>query len=244
LQDQQIRRKTMAETNLKDGETRWGRMSCEKSNLAIPPDGLAGIVYFRSLQTQVGRWSQHNFGDQLAHRPAMGMFEELCELYKAILLKDTPETLDAIGDIVIYMADYHHRRGWDMGETWTVRDNPIDGSTADVILQLIGKMCHSHLKGEQNIRGGSARHDAVMVCTMGATLGFLDAFCRFLGCEFISVVQSVWSVVGKRDWKKNPNDANVVAEAAFSPGIEGNSLHAARSACAAIAEVAEEEHHE
>lgn len=199
------------------GPTRVAQMSSRESNLA-PPDGLEDAThYFGELRDQVGKWSQHNFGDQLPHRPAMGIVEELTELSEALDEKDVTKVLDAVGDIVIYMADYYYRRGWDFSATWVGRLPSDSGS----IIHLIGRLCHSHLKGEQNIRGGSEKHDAEVRVTCSYILGHLDTICTFMDRDLVGVVQETWDVVSKRDWKKNPTDAHLVAEGKIGISIAG-----------------------
>ncbi len=103
---------------------------------------------FHDLQSQVERWSLHNFDDQPAYRCLLGAVEELGELCHAHLKseqgirgsKDSHQEAakDAIGDIIIYLADYSAREGFDLQEiieeTWalvTKRDwkvNPGKGS--------------------------------------------------------------------------------------------------------------------
>lgn len=79
----------------------------------------------RTLQDQVYEWSLHNFGDQPAHRPLLGVGEELGELASAVgalnhaFLKQEQQIRmdedhqqqmeDAVGDIVIYLADFCSR---------------------------------------------------------------------------------------------------------------------------------------
>lgn len=180
------------------------------SNLA-PPDGMEDATFFfNELRDEVGAWSKRNFGEQLPHRPAMGIVEELCELDEGLEEHDPAKVIDAVGDIVIYMADYYYRRGWVFGDAWfeRPRDAIPDGH---LITHLIGLLCHSHLKGEQNIRGGSVRHDTVMKETCSKVLAYLDHLCTFMDRDLVGIIQGTWAVVGKRDWTKNPNNAHEVA---------------------------------
>lgn len=89
---------------------------------------------FEGLQGQVGEWSRKNFPNNESIDPAMGLVEELGELFHALLKerqgirgsKATHEAAakDAIGDLLIYMADFCERKGWSMQEivedTWNV----------------------------------------------------------------------------------------------------------------------------
>lgn len=81
-----------------------------------------GVPYktLRRLQDEVGEWSRENFGDQPSYRPLLGAVEEVGELAHAHLKREQGirtnedhrrKQLDAIGDIVIYLADYCSREG-------------------------------------------------------------------------------------------------------------------------------------
>lgn len=74
---------------------------------------------FRELQQQVGAWSRHNFPNNKPHHPLLGVSEECGELCHAHLkmeqgIRGTAEEhleakADAVGDILIYLADYCER---------------------------------------------------------------------------------------------------------------------------------------
>lgn len=86
----------------------------------------------RKLQTEVGEWSHKNFGDQPSHRPLLGAVEEVGELCHAHLkgeqgIRHDPVDIkamkiDAVADVIIYLADYCEQEGIDMQaavlETW------------------------------------------------------------------------------------------------------------------------------
>jgi NTP pyrophosphatase (non-canonical NTP hydrolase) len=103
---------------------------------------------FGRLQSEVREWSVRNFGDKATHQPLLGAMEELGELCHAHLKQEQgirgtaaeheAAARDAIGDIVVYLADYVGCRGWDfqaiMEEVWGQvrqrdwRRNSLDGS--------------------------------------------------------------------------------------------------------------------
>jgi NTP pyrophosphatase (non-canonical NTP hydrolase) len=76
------------------------------------------------LQQRVGEWSRRNFDPQDPDDPLLGLTEELGELAHAHLklkqgIRGTPvehvlKKQDAVGDIMIYLADYCERNGLDM----------------------------------------------------------------------------------------------------------------------------------
>lgn len=77
----------------------------------------------QAFQEEVGDWSRRNFDNQASYHPLLGVAEEVGELCHAHLKQEqgirTSEdhvtgAKDAIGDILIYMADYCCRRGFDL----------------------------------------------------------------------------------------------------------------------------------
>jgi NTP pyrophosphatase (non-canonical NTP hydrolase) len=85
-----------------------------------------------TLQSELKPWTLHNFGERPSWQPLLGALEELGELAHAHLkgeqgIRGTTEehaaaARDAIGDVVVYLADYCNARGFDMDEivreTW------------------------------------------------------------------------------------------------------------------------------
>lgn len=80
----------------------------------------------KTLQAEQKEWSQLNFGDQPAYFALLGALEELGELAHAHLkqaqkirgdgLQHETDAQDAVADVIIYLADYCWRRGWDIGD--------------------------------------------------------------------------------------------------------------------------------
>lgn len=84
------------------------------------------------LQEQVKVWADRNFGERKPYQPLLGVSEEVGELCHAHLkaeqgIRGTAEehraaAMDAIGDIVIYLADYCNVNGYGLAEcieeTW------------------------------------------------------------------------------------------------------------------------------
>lgn len=101
------------------------------------------------LQVEVGEWSQRNFGDQPSYRPLLGVVEEVGELSHAHLKHEQgirgmddqlakAAKVDAVADIIVYLADYCHRSEIDLDkavtETWEKvsrrnwKDNPSNAT--------------------------------------------------------------------------------------------------------------------
>ena len=78
----------------------------------------------RTFQRYHKIWLEHNFPDQLAHDPLLGLTEELGELAHAHLKREQgirgsekehqDAAADAIGDIMIYLASYCNTNDFDM----------------------------------------------------------------------------------------------------------------------------------
>ena len=75
------------------------------------------------LQREQKEWSDHNFGEQPAYQPLLGIVEEVGELCHAHLKQEqgirTGENhiegaIDVIGDVVTYLAAYCNSMGFDL----------------------------------------------------------------------------------------------------------------------------------
>jgi NTP pyrophosphatase (non-canonical NTP hydrolase) len=158
-------------------------------------------------QKEVGEWALRNFGEQSSYRPVLGMMEELGEFCEARDRFDVKNMRDAIGDIGIYMLHYCAIRGWSMSELWDDRVGPTGP-----IMSTVKALCHSQLKGEQNIRGGAARHDFLLKKELSNLLWRMDQAAIDVGTDCLVLIYNVWEKVKQRDWQKNPNNADKVVE--------------------------------
>ncbi len=92
-------------------------------------------MFNQNFQGQVADWSHRNFGGQPAILPLLGVVEEVGELAHAELkgiqgIRHTPEEIDemkidAVGDIVIYLADYCVRSQIDLGAAIQITWNKV-----------------------------------------------------------------------------------------------------------------------
>lgn len=131
------------------------------------------------LQREITPWAERNFGKLESWQPLIGICEEQGELYTASSIE---EHEDAIADMVIYLAHYCSRKGWNLTKAIALalsvhrRDEEVEGlDIQDLLLgppsetwfpylpapvtTCIGKLCHHHLKASQGIRGSSKHHD-------------------------------------------------------------------------------------
>ena len=70
----------------------------------------------KQLQDEVTIWTNHNFPNAESHQPLLGAFEEVGELAHAHLKEEqgirgtlkehTKAKIDAVGDIIIFLAHY------------------------------------------------------------------------------------------------------------------------------------------
>lgn len=158
------------------------------------------------IQAEQKEWSERNFGKQPAHRPLLGIIEELCEFEES---GNREEMLDAIGDISIYMIDYCVKRDWSMQSIW--ESSKFIKISYGSTYALVRWLAHSQLKGEQNIRGGSEVHDAKLRSMLEHVVFKVSNTCQALDMSFVDVVQAVWDKVKQRNWVANPNTAHDVA---------------------------------
>lgn len=83
------------------------------------------ITTFDDLQADVAVWSARNFPNNKPYHPLLGVSEEVGELCHAHLKDEQgirgihevhrAAKIDAVGDIIIYLADYCARNGLDLG---------------------------------------------------------------------------------------------------------------------------------
>lgn len=88
----------------------------------------------KTLQREVSEWAARNFPNNKPHMPLLGASEEIGELCHAHLkmeqgIRGTPEEhhaakCDAVGDTIIYLADYCRLNGIDLDDAvenaWSV----------------------------------------------------------------------------------------------------------------------------
>lgn len=178
-----------------------------------------GVMTLEIAQKEVGEWALRNFGEQGSYIPLMGMLEELGELCEARDRCDVGKMRDAIGDIGIYMLHYCAVRGWSMSELWDDRVGPTGPA-----MSAVRAICHSQIKGEQNIRGGTLKHDFLLKKELANLLWRMDQAAIDVGTDCLVLIYNTWELVKQRDWKKNPNNADKVAEReqeGTPPRVEG-----------------------
>jgi NTP pyrophosphatase (non-canonical NTP hydrolase) len=89
------------------------------------------MLTLKQLQEEQKPWVKHNFPERLDYHPFLGLMEEVGELahshlklLQGIRVNEDhhAKAKDAVGDIVIFLADYCSARGYDLQEcvekTW------------------------------------------------------------------------------------------------------------------------------
>lgn len=176
------------------------------------------VVLLSKLQEEQALWSARNFGDQSSEMALLGLVEEVGELAHAVLKREqgirTNEKLDAklkdaIGDIVIYAADYATRenislvRSFEtlahMQDMMNFRDDADTKALVFTISLSVGRLCKYHssrktLNKDQLITIKSGY--------LGALLVQLKRLTEHEKLQFNKVVKDTWAIVQKRDWKK------------------------------------------
>jgi len=168
----------------------------------------------QDLQIEIAPWANANFGQNQSKvdpdfflgslAPLMGLGEELGEFYEA---PNEDESVDALGDIGIYLCDYCNRSGVALQEPQpeTIKDDP-----AVVMITAIGKLFHCNLKRQQGIRGFDVyqHFQEKQQEAVNTLVNALDRYCREeIGTPFPVIVNRVWSdIVVKRDWLTDPRN--------------------------------------
>jgi hypothetical protein len=148
---------------------------------------------FAQLQFEVGEWSRRNFPNNTRTHPLLGIIEEIGELDAAVGAEDIN---DAIADAVIYLADYCSRNSLTVPSSY-------EGNLE--IHQILGDLCHYHLKGEQGIRHSPEEILTLKENSVARLLEWLRLQCEF-DESFDRIVLQTWAKVSQRDWRKNKVD--------------------------------------
>ncbi len=195
------------------------------------------------LQQAIGRWSEANFGKNWTNKlatkewplpiggvyldwvaPLMGIAEEIGELHEPVL---PSKKMDAVGDIMVYLADFCHRRQIEMPVRVELSHMEMEllSPTAGIVV-AIGRLFHCHLKNFQGIRKNSEPSlEKQEMAAVVRLVYYLGAYCRenFKDDNLITIFNETWNnVVSKRDWKKHPDDGvGETAEAESTPPSKG-----------------------
>ena len=140
------------------------------------------------------------------------MIEELGELSESDILPESERTeakKDAVGDFAVFAMHYCALRNWNISTVIELAV-PVDDRSAVIgwkkLLQYAGELAHSHLKGEQKIRGTWHQHELVAIYALARLTAEVRRYCLVHDFDFFVVVAEVWQTVKQRDWQKHQKD--------------------------------------
>lgn len=167
------------------------------------------------LQDEVTAWARHNFGDQDAWQPMLGLIEEVGEF---VATRENPppgfessptDMEDALADQAIYVLNLCEICGIKFGPDIVIFQTP-DFLTDAQLLGALAAGCHAVLKEAQGIRGydKTKRRDELI---MALSLWYRWASAQHLRYKLkpmLDCTTYVWEQVRRRDWTRNPTDAH------------------------------------
>ncbi|HON93578.1 MAG TPA: hypothetical protein PKZ07_18565 [Sedimentisphaerales bacterium] len=180
----------------------------------MPNDAMVKAI------TEIGDWSRRNFGDQEGDglrlgriAPLLGIIEEYGEFWCG---DAQGQYLDALGDLVIFLADYLLRSGWsaesiaDLYGGYNSTDNPIDSY---IFFWAVADLCKVELKRIQGIRGmiDEQAYRARQQCSVAKIVHWAALMARIHGSTLIDTFTTTWTAVRKRDWNKYPVTGTAVS---------------------------------
>lgn len=171
------------------------------------------VTMFRNLQESVYEWSETQFPGQPDKNPAYGIVEEFAELKEVLIAADSrKEELDAVGDTIVYAADFAARRGLDLQEAaemdidasvfQNLDESVFEADPLDGAVVAIGRLYRSILKREQGIRLDEQRvGDGAEQRALALLIDRLDKFASERDYTLEDCVVNAWDEeVCDREW--------------------------------------------
>lgn len=173
------------------------------------------MVNWSEFQKDVGVWSHDRFGDQPATNPFLGTAEEMSELVVELLEEDPSddEVLDAVGDILVFFADYCTRADIPYEKAAELRSNvdlltPCE-SVEDLCVEVTvsrGNQAYSYLKQDQGIRNErEGVGQTADIQSLAHTLSALETFSENRGFTLSEAIEEAWGEVQEREWDSSYN---------------------------------------
>lgn len=179
-------------------------------------------ITLKQLQEEQSEWVANNFPNRLNFMPLLGMIEELGELAHVELKGQqkirytadeiTAKKRDAIGDIMVYTADFCTANYINIDSTTeqfphvTLDRQPPNFTPEQAIFQAhraLSRVCESFYDGE--IHASTSYH-------IGKFIHHLRHYCDVSNFDFFEAIDYTWSKVKQRNWIKNPLTANQKVE--------------------------------
>ena len=169
---------------------------------------------------EIAQWSQENFGEQKGDglhlgriAPLLGIFEEI---YEYLYADCQQESLDALGDILIFMVDYLSRCGKSPEEIADMILHVDESKLARAQLKCMRlarclRLARHELKRVQGIRG--YENDVFYASIRDEAIRELISIVRVLLKLFSSyepddALLLVWNRVKQRNWRANPENGS------------------------------------
>lgn len=164
------------------------------------------------LKREVGSWSIENFGHEQPYTfPLMGVAEEYGELITSVLKQlqgiDDAEKyegrvgreaeMDAIGDIMVYLADFCNRVPFTINIESARTEWGGDLSTDNIVQATlnigteIGNLFHIETKN-------ASQNQAIV--SVGMLVNYLEAFCEHRDFTLDECIEEAWGEVQHREW--------------------------------------------
>lgn len=182
-------------------------------------------LYLFEMQESQRAWAKANFGEQTPIQMMVGLIGELGEFHEHhednYQNPCVDKIIDDIGDVGVYLLNYCSLKGWSIGKLFEGM-KPANQRAVTVpwdIMPFIRWLPHHQLKGDQNIRGGTAFHDARMQDVLSNMLWQLNEVSKRFDTTFFDCLCKTWSKVSKRDWVLHPDNADEVVEKEASTNV-------------------------
>lgn len=161
-----------------------------------------------AIAAGVKEWSARNFPNNQPHHPLLGMVEEWSEyvsarrgFYNAVRdddrKKHSDDMRDAVGDILIYAADYSWRNGLVFMFDYSASDH------VQPLHETLGKLSHYHLKLEQGIRYPAPEAKVQKQAKLNAVISGVAFLCAG-SIDPWQQLEVTWNKVKERNWARNP----------------------------------------
>lgn len=172
-----------------------------------------------AFQAEVGPWARENFGPEYpGERLLKGLREEFGELNRSVLkieqgIEDSEKyadrddigeeaEIDAVGDMLVYLADMAERLGVDLGKQQGIRVPPpfevetVDEALARIDMQLASLSAFT--LPNNGVELSEAGYEMIELVFL------LDAFCQVKGYDIDECIESAWGEVSKRTFDAEP----------------------------------------
>jgi NTP pyrophosphatase (non-canonical NTP hydrolase) len=172
------------------------------------------------ISIEIGTWASKNFA---IHAPKLGVLEEVGEMVHCVLKRfqkirgyDKPDYFksqfrDAIADCAIYLMHHMNMEDIKLESTTTITDvfNTLDQNLCDPdeATDFFGTMMEDVTSLLQDVE--LSLPTVTVVESIIACLAYAS---MQEGFDFMDAVEETWARVMKRDWVKNPTDADKHAE--------------------------------